>query len=279
VLVKVHAAGINPVDWKSASTGVDGAGEVFAAGSPAESVWLGKKVMFHTNLNQPGTFSEFVVVKAAALAEVPDGLTLEVAAAIPCPGGTAVDIVTRLESLALKPHTPTVFVRGAAGAVGSLVVQLAAQKGWHVIACASPKNFELLKTLGAKECVDRNAETPGRTFDAVVNLVDGATATKDLELLRHRGVLVAVVGRPKMDDFPRFKVAPSIAEVALGAAYGGDDADLRHMARDYGQLAKLVAAGTIKMPLLETVSWDDFEQRVEDLMNGKITTKSVFKIV
>jgi NADPH:quinone reductase-like Zn-dependent oxidoreductase len=300
VLVQLKAIGLNPVDGKSTSTGVDGAGVVVECGAGVESDVIGRRVFFHVTRLKPGSFAEFVTLRAAVIAEIPESMSFETAAMLPCPGGTALDIISRLTPLDLRVERPAVLVRAAAGAVGSLVVQLAAARGWRVIGSCSPHSFETVLAYGADCVVDRRQPRADEKLelakfvhsghvDAVVNLVDAASAVADMQLLRHRGVLVAVVGRPNIASepnpdpltavVPRFALAPTVAEVALGAAYAsGDDRDLRELAFLYSVIADQVVQGALKLPEIEYVPFEELKSGLQMLMTGKANIKYIIKM-
>ena len=171
VLVRVCAVSLNPVDaklihgghpqWRYPHVpGVDGAGIVEAVGDGDLRVREGDRVCFHHDLSRPGTFAQFVSVAAHVLSRVPDGVSFETAAALPCAGGTA------LQALDRKMHVrggQTILIHGGSGGVGSFAVQIAKARAARVIATASPRNHEFVRELGADVVLDyRHADLIGR---------------------------------------------------------------------------------------------------------------------
>lgn len=173
LLIKVEAAGMNPMDRFIAGGGFqaigpaqfplilgsDVAGVVEAVGEGTSRFSPGDEVfgqLLITPFGSTGTFAELVAVSEnAPLASVPSGLDLAVAAALPTPGVTALGIVEALEPLAGK----TVLIVGAAGGVGSFATQLAANGGADVIAVARSDTHDRLRNYGATETIDYRAES------------------------------------------------------------------------------------------------------------------------
>eukprot|EP00898_Chlorokybus_atmophyticus_P001519 jgi/Chlat1/2368/Chrsp17S02636 len=212
LLIKVHAAGLNPVDYKRATwgrpessyphvLGLDAvlhyrhqcmttvtmqrtndkytvqAGTVAAVGLGVAGWDVGDKIVSHSNLDKPhGAFAEYAINTAITSVHLPDGIAYEDAAATPCAGWTA------YQALHCKMHIrqgQTVVITGAAGGVGGFAVQLASLAGCRVIATCSKANFDYVKLLGATEVIDYNehADLPAR----VLELTQGVGANAWLE--------------------------------------------------------------------------------------------------
>jgi NADPH2:quinone reductase len=173
LLIKVEAAGMNPMDRKVADgdykdtmpatfpmvLGADVAGVVEAVGDGATRFSPGDEVfgqLVIAPLGSTGTYAEEVAVaEDAPLAPVPGELDATVAASLPTAGVTALDIVESLEPLDGK----TVLIVGAGGGVGSFVTQFAANSGAHVIASTHASAEERMRGYGAAEVVDHTAES------------------------------------------------------------------------------------------------------------------------
>jgi len=194
VLIKVKAAGINPMDrsvadggWKARMPavfpfilGFDVAGAVEAAGEGAVKFAVGEEVygqLIVAPLGSAGTYAEYVAVtQDAPLARIPQGLDPAVAAALPTAGVTALEIVETIGSLVGK----TALIVGAAGGVGSFVTQLAANAGGHLIAVVRVDANERMRAYGAAEMIDHTAvsvpDTIRRTHpDGIDVLIDLAS--------------------------------------------------------------------------------------------------------
>lgn len=300
VLVQVEAVGLNPVDIKTAAAGhpswryphvlgLDVAGRVVAvhadAVARAEQGWLlpapGTRVVFHQDLRQQGGFAQFVAVPPDALATLPPTIDPIAAASLPTPGLTALDAVERrLRQISGQ----TVLVHGASGGVGSFAVQLAKLFGARVIASARPENEQLVRALGALHVVDylrgdfeeqvRRIAPAG--VDAVIDTVSARSATASLGLLRHAGHLVAIAGRPDLSGVPEFGLAPTISEVALGAAYThGGFAGRRWLVWGLERLMRLIGEGLLHPPEIEVIGFEDIPQALQRLSDRTVDGKLV----
>jgi NADPH:quinone reductase-like Zn-dependent oxidoreductase len=157
VRVAVQACGVNPVDGVLLRTGaaqwrwphvpgLDIVGTIDAVGVEVSVSWIGARVAVHHDLRRPGGLAGAVCVDAAMIARVPANLTAAQAATAPCPGLTAVQVVTRSD---IGPGS-RVLVTGAGGAVGTFVCQLAVAAGAEVDAVASPGDLDRLARLGVR---------------------------------------------------------------------------------------------------------------------------------
>ena len=300
VLVKVEAVGLNPVDFKSARAGhplwhyphvpgVDVAGLVVAVhadrAARREFGWMlpqpGTRVVFHNDLREGGGFAEFVAVAPESLATIPPTIDPIAAASLPTAGLTALDAIER-RLRAIVGHT--VLIHGASGGVGGFAVQLAKLFCAKVIATARPENDTAVRALGALHVVDYRAPdfaeqvrriAPGGV-DAVIDTVSARSATQGLELLRHAGHLVAVAGRPDLSVVPEFGLAPTVSEVALGAAYThGGFAGRRWLTWGLDRLMRLIFEGWIHPPDIEVISFEDIPAGLERLANREVDGKLV----
>ncbi|MGY2875863.1 NADPH:quinone reductase-like Zn-dependent oxidoreductase [Marmoricola sp. URHA0025 HA25] len=216
VVVRIHAAGMNPFDWKvidGALRGVvdhpfpivmgsDGAGVVEAVGSGVERFRPGDRVygQFMKVALGRGSYAEFAVAPAdGKLALLPEQLTFAVAAALPTASVAAYQAV---EAARLDAGS-TILVNGASGGVGQSAVQFATEEGALVIATAMGELVDHLRALGAAEVVDFTAGStadqvlaahPGG-IDAVLDLVSKPGEGADLvELLRPGGIVISTNG-------------------------------------------------------------------------------------
>lgn len=133
--------------------GSEGAGTITKLGIKANNFKKGDRVIF-TTIFQPqgGCWAEYTTTKEAALIPLPDNLTFAQGATIPVAGKTALEC---MRALNLKKDD-TLFIAGASGAIGTLVIQLAVKEGIRVSASASEKNQDYMQTLGAEKTVDYN---------------------------------------------------------------------------------------------------------------------------
>jgi NADPH:quinone reductase len=293
VRVKVEACGLNPVDYQLAAHGVaewswphvlglDVVGTVDAPGPGVTGFRPGQRVACHGDLRRPGGFAEYTLADATTLAPVPAALDPAAAAALPCAGVTALQAVVRRLHLA---KDQTVLVTGGAGGVGSYAVQLAALAGARVIATASARNAGHVRGLGAEEVVDYRTEdvaarvrelTGGQGVDAVVDTVSGESATAGLALLRHGGGIAAVAGRPDPATLAPFTIAPSIHEIALGAAYShGDERARQDLSAMLTELFTLAADGRLAPVIARTLTLDEVPAGLTELSGRHVRGKLV----
>lgn len=178
--------------------GIEGAGVVVDVGASVHDLAPGQRVMVSTAMHpKGGTWAEYVVADASSLTPVPDGLDIVTAAAIPVAGGTA---VKALHVLHLH-EGDTLFVAGASGAIGTLVVQMAAHRGIRVIGSASSPNHAHLAELGAEAAVDyRDPDWPAAVrrwasggTDAALAIQPG-TGAPSQQVVRPGGHVVTVSG-------------------------------------------------------------------------------------
>ncbi len=191
VLVRVLAAGLNPIDNAIAAgmmtemvgheypvvLGRDAAGIVEAVGDGVDGISVGDAVVGHVLFAPPikvGTLAEYVVLPAEAVVPKPEGMDFVTAAAIPLAGAAA---SASVDAVAVQ-QSDTVLVVGASGGVGSYAVQLAAGRGATVIATGLSEDADRLRSLGASFVVDYRGDLahqvrtvhPGG-LDALIDLV------------------------------------------------------------------------------------------------------------
>jgi NADPH2:quinone reductase len=291
-LVRVEAVTVNPVDFKLMANGlpawqypivpgVDGAGIVEAVGEGVTRVRVGDRVAFTADVRRNGSFAEHLTINAHALARVPEGVSLEVAAALPCAGGTAFQSVNR--RLRVGPGE-WVLVNGASGGVGGYAVQLARLAGGRVIGTASPKNHEFLRSLGADHALDYNdpdlvarvLELSGGGVKAVVETAGAATTLLDTLVLG--GGIACVLGLPDLEKYRRHPKKVSLHPIMLGAAFAGSPSDLEDLAGMLEELMELVRRGEIDPLVTEVRPRHDLPRTLSDLKAGGIRGKLVVRM-
>lgn len=260
VLVRVHAASVNGGDLPMRAgrlrvvtgrrlpqrTGMDFAGEVAAVGAAVRGLEEGAPVWGMLRRGRLGSAAEYVAVRPRQLAPAPAGVPLVEAAALPAVGATAITALR--DKVRLRPGE-RLLVRGAAGGVGSVAVQLGRALGAHVTGLASPRNLDLVRDLGADEALDRTATRPedlGR-FDAVLDTVG-------TELAAYRGLL-APGGRMAAISLDFGDPLPGLAAVAASLVHGRGR--VRFFSADPGHdlfaaLTRYVESGAVR-PVVDTV--------------------------
>src|SRR6476660_8552590 len=203
VVVRVHAAGVNPIDWKVREghmkdfwahklpliLGWDFSGVIEKVGSGATKFKKGDEVYSVPDASRDGAYAEYIVVRESELALKPKSLHHVRAAAVPLAAVTAWQALFDAGQLKRGQRA---LIHGGSGGVGHIAVQLAKWKGAHVIATASTKNHELLRELGADETIDytrQRFEDVARNVDIVLDLIGGETQERSWSVLKKGGVL------------------------------------------------------------------------------------------
>lgn len=210
LLVRVVAAGVNPVDWKMRSgamakglpktfpftPGSDAAGVVDAVGGSVTGFKPGDEVFFYAEFARGGTYAEYVAVDASQVALKPRTLAFAASAALPTPGQAA---WTALFDTAQTERGMRVLIHGGAGALGSIAVQLAKDAGLHVITTASGDGVALARSLGADEVIDyrsQRLQDHARDIDVVLDTIGGATQEASWRVMKPGGILVTTAVPP-----------------------------------------------------------------------------------
>ncbi|MDF5754454.1 NADP-dependent oxidoreductase [Spongiactinospora sp. TRM90649] len=214
VLVRVHAAGVNPTDWKHRAgggmlgrppfvLGWDVSGVVEAVGLGVTLYRPGDEV--YGMLRYPfgnGAYAEYVTAPARTFAAKPAVLDHVHAAALPLAALTAWQA---LVDTARVTSGRRVLIHAAAGGVGHLAVQIAKARGAHVIGTASAAKHDFLRGLGADELIDYRTQDfteVAKDLDAVIDTIGGDYGPRSLRALRPGGVHVSLVLSDLADDLP-----------------------------------------------------------------------------
>lgn len=210
VLIRIHAASVNPVDWKIRDgfgkerfnhqmpliLGWDVAGTIEAIGPEVEKFKPRDPVYGYTSLYRDGAYAEFTIAKQGEIALKPASLDFVQAAAIPI---VALTTWQALFDTAGLQENQKVLIHAAAGGVGSIAVQLAKAKGAYVIGTASARNADFVRELGVDEFIDYQStpfETVVHDVDVVLDTIGGDTQVRSFGVLRKEGFLVSIVEPP-----------------------------------------------------------------------------------
>ncbi len=296
IRVRVHAASLNPADYKIMASGLpawtyphipglDGAGVVDAVGPGATRWAVGDRVYYHGDMTKRGALAEYALASAGASARIPDGVSFEDAASIPTAGLTAYQALHRKMRLR---EGQTLLVHAGAGGVGGFAVQYAASIGARVIATASAANHEYVRSLGAEAVVDYNVDslrdslmewTNGEGVDAALNTVNRATAQADLELLAFGGQLACIAGAPEnVADFKPSSKTFTVHKLMLGGAFGHPkaEAELGEMAEEF--ITMYVDRG-FRSLVAETIPLEDAPAALMRLAGRRVRGKIVARLV
>ncbi|GAA2528950.1 NADP-dependent oxidoreductase [Microbacterium mitrae] len=254
VLVRVHAAGLNPTDFKHRAAkrfiedppftlGWDVSGVVEKVGIGVARFAPGDEVF--GMLPYPfghGSHAEFVAAPARLFTKKPTSVDHVQAGALPLVSLTAWQAL--VENANLQPGQ-RVLVHAAAGGVGHIAVQIAKARGAYVIGTASAGKHEFLRELGADEAIDYHAEDfaeVAKDIDVVLDTIGGETQMRSLRTLRPGGIVVSIVPMGS-DDFYREAEALGVRAVRMLV-----DASRSQLA----SIAELVDAGSVRARIAAT---------------------------
>ncbi|HEU0256503.1 MAG TPA: NADP-dependent oxidoreductase [Microbacteriaceae bacterium] len=285
-LVRVHAAGINPIDTKTragggtsaaiaafpAVLGHDFSGTVLESPDAAHPIRPGDEVFgMIMSPRFSGSFGEIAAVPSLSVARKPATLGHVEAAAVPIAALTAWRCVTELASAAPGRR---VLIHAAAGGVGHFAVQFAHHLGAHVIATSSASHADFVRSLGADEVVDyrrQRFEEVIDPVDAVIDLIGNVhddTGTRSLGVLKPGGLIVNV----PTGSWPSF-----FDDVAR-AGVRGTDVKVAPDARVLAKIGALIDEGTVRVHLEEVFNLADMGRAHELVETGHVAGKVAVRI-
>jgi NADPH:quinone reductase-like Zn-dependent oxidoreductase len=280
VRVRVHAAAVNPVDWKiragylaamipyqmPLTLGWDVSGVIEHVGADVTHLSAGDAVYSRPDITRDGSYAEYVVVRASEVAPRPQTLTHNEAAAVPLAGLTAWQGL--FEHGQLKKGE-RVLIHAGAGGVGSFAIQFAKWAGAHVIATASAGNEALVRDLGADEFVDYRSqkfeEVLGKV-DVVLDTIGGDTQTRSIQLLESGGRLISVVSTPD-----------EAALAAVGAT--GGTFMVQPSREGLGLIAELIDNGTVSVLIDSVFPLSEARAAHTKSQTGRAKGKIVLEVV
>src|SRR5256885_1635690 len=261
ILIRVMAAGVNPVDGMIRSgmfakhekvvfpaiLGADIAGVVEKVGSKITKFKPGDPVFAYASLKTGGSYAEYALTTEREGAPKPKSLTYVEAAAVPIVALTAWQAL--IDSTKLSAGQ-TVLIHGGSGGVGSFAIQIAKARGARVIATASTANQDLLKELGADVAIDytkQKFEDVAKEVDAVLDPVGKETLARSYAVVKKGGIVMSLVARPDPAEIKKRGIR------GAGISVHPDSEDLE-------EIAQLIDAGKIKpivtqvLPLSEAIA-------------------------
>lgn len=214
VLIRVYAAGVNPVDWKIRQglnrqnlhyslpviLGWDVSGVIETVGAGATRLKKGDAVYSRPDITRDGAYAEYIIARESEVALKPLNLDHAHAAAIPLAALTAWQAIFDGADLRAGQR---VLIHAAAGGVGGYAVQLARWKGAHVIGTASGKNRDYVRDLGADEVIDYTStrfEDVVHDVDVVFDTIGGDTQQRSWKVLKKGGILVSTLTTPSQEE-------------------------------------------------------------------------------
>jgi alcohol dehydrogenase len=305
LLIRVHAAGLNPIDFKTRQgaarilyrptlptvMGRELAGRVAAYGEGVTRFSEGDRVFARVAKEKMGAFAEYACVNESVVAKIPDSLGFDAAAGVPLAGLTALQALR--DELRLAPGQ-WVFISGGAGGVGTFAIQIAKWLGAEVATTASPRGEALVRSLGADQVIDytqERFEDALHDFDGAFDLIGGDTLTRTFGVVRRGGKVVSIAGLPE----PQMARKDLGGRPELAVLFWFVSLPLRLRARRHGvryrslfmrpdgaelaELASLIDKGSLKVVLDRTFPFSEIGKAFAYLENGRAKGKVVVRMV
>ena len=279
VLIRVHAAGVNPVDWKIREghlkqlvenkfpliLGWDVSGVVEEVGSAVSQFKQGDEVFSKSDTSRDGDYAEYIVVRESEVALKPKSLHHVYAAAVPLAGLTAWQALFDIGKL--QPGQ-RILIHGGSGGVGHFAVQLARWKGAYVYATASTKNQELICRLGAHQTIDytkQRFEDIADKIDIVLDTIGGDTQERSWKVLKKGGLLASIVQPPNAEKAKEFGVR-------------GEFVWSQPSGKQLAEIAALIDSGNLKVVLDRIVPLSEASRAHEISQSGHARGKIVLRV-
>jgi NADPH:quinone reductase-like Zn-dependent oxidoreductase len=281
ILIEVHAAGVNPVDWKvrqgylkqmaplkfPATLGGDFSGLVSEVGEGVSDFKKGEEVYGQASVlgGGSGSFAEYVLTSAATVAHKPKRLSHVEAAALPLTGISALQVLTEHTHLSKGQR---ILIHGGAGGIGTMAIQIAKHLGAYVATTAAGDGLSYVKGLGADEVIDyktQSFEELLRDFDAVFDTVGGETYEKSFKVLKRGGVIVSMLEQPRQDLMDKF----GVTAIAQGT---------RVTSERLAKLSELVDQGVVSVHVDKVFPLEATGEALSYLETGRPKGKVVLEI-
>lgn len=221
ILVEIHAAGINPVDWKiregylkdmiklnfPATLGRDFSGLIIKINSAAHigEFKVGDEI-FGQVTRDTGAFAEFALADFERITLKPKNVSHPEAAALPIAGVSALQVLKNIMGL---KKGQKILIHGGSGGIGTFAIQIAKHIGAYVSATASTENKQYIKELGADNIIDykmQDFENLIHNYDAVLDTVGGETYKKSFKVLKKGGLIVSMIEQPDSSLIEKYGV-------------------------------------------------------------------------
>jgi NADPH:quinone reductase-like Zn-dependent oxidoreductase len=277
-LIRIHAAGVNPVDWMirekiynpegtekvPLTLGQDFSGVIESIlPDPGSSTTFkaGDEVFGETW----GSFAEFAIVSIQDLVRKPKSLDFVTAASIPMPALTAWQIIH--DTAHVKPGKQF-LIHGASGGVGSFAAQFALLNKAEVVATASQPSFDFLRSIGVKTIIDyknERFEEQVKDMDVVIDPQGGDVQARSWSVLKKGGMLINLIG--EIDQAAARQAG--IQTVEFSMEYDTEDLE---------EIAQLVEQGKVKPHISQVLSLDDARKALDLNQQGKSHGKIVLQV-
>lgn len=293
LLVRVHAAACNPVDYKVRERGFgktdfpvimgyDVAGTVEAMGDAVEGFAIGDAVYGSPSIGRQGSNAELVLLDARTAAMKPESLDFAEAASLP------LVVLTAWESLHDRAHLKpgqTVLIHAGAGGVGHVAIQLAKLQGCEVWTTAGrPETIEVCERLGADRVINYREmdftqavldATDGKGLPVVFDTVGGDTFSQSLACVGIRGQIVTIVGVPADAEVDSLKYRSATVHLEFMGVANIHDLQPEHHGHILRETAKLVDSGKLKPIVSHRFAMDDLAKAHAQQESGRTIGKIV----
>jgi len=284
VAIKVHAASVNPVDWKVREgqariftgskfpkvLGSECAGEVSDSGTRATKFRQGDRVVMYTSVKRLGAFAEYACTAEATVYPIPEGVTYEQAACLPIAGLTALQSLRDHGKIAAGKK---VLINGASGGVGHFAVQIAKVFGAEVTGVCSGRNADFVKGLGADRVIDYGYEDFSRgseSYDLIFDAVSRSSFWNSRQVLAPRGVYVSTLPN-----------ATIVAQIVTTLLPGRKARQMwvKPNAADIAWMMDQIKGGKVKVVIEQTYPLDRIRDALAASEAGRTRGKIVVKVV
>ncbi|KLA30549.1 NADP-dependent oxidoreductase [Bacillus cereus] len=303
VLAEIHAASINPIDFKIRDgkvkmllkyempliLGNDFSGVIVKVGSKVTHFKVGDEIYARPRKNKIGTFAEYIAIHEDDIALKPKNLSFEEAASIPLVGLTSYQALHDIMHL---QKGQKILIHAGSGGVGTFAIQLAKIMGATVTTTASEAGANLVKSLGADEVINYKTEKFEdilKDYDAVFDTIGGTTLEKSFNIIKSGGNIVSVSGMPNARFGKEFgsgffkTLLFSLASRKLTALEKNHNAQysflfMKPSGDQLRTIAKYIEAGEIKPVIDRVFPFEDAQKAMEYSEAGRAKGKIIVKI-
>lgn len=303
VLAEIHAASINPIDFKIRDgkvklliqykmpliLGNDFSGVVVKVGKKVTRFKVGDEIYARPRKSKIGTFAEYISIHEDDIALKPKNLSFEEAASIPLVGLTSYQALHDIMQL---QKGQKILIHAGSGGVGTFAIQLAKAMGATVATTASEAGANLVTSLGADKVINykkENFEAILKNYDAVFDTLGGQTLEKSFEIIKDGGKIVSVSGRPNARFAKEYGSGFFKTLLFSAASHKLTALEKKHHAqysflfmKPSGEqlriIADLIETGKIKPIIDRTFSFEDAQKAMDYAESGMAKGKIIVKI-
>ena len=304
ILVRVHAASVNPVDFKLRDgklrllrryrfpliLGHDCAGEVVQVGEDVTQFKVGDRIFSRPRNGRIGTFAEFIAIDQSEAALMPPNLNYHEAASLPLVALTSWQALVDVAQL--KPRQQLLIPAGSGG-VGTFAIQLAKHIGAEVWTTTSGKNLEFVKSLGADHAInyqDEDFENRVNNLDVVFDTLGGDSLDRSFAITRPNGWVVSIAGSPDYRNAEEMGldmlrslllrvVGLRVNSRARRAGVNYRFIFMKPLGEELAQIAALISEGVIKPVVDRIFPISECQSAIEYSASGRARGKIVISLI